>query len=71
MTTTFKLGELVCYRASFLRSISWFTNVPIDGKIVDVSDPEMPGIHWCDRDEPIRVNAKNLILKSELHLEPA
>jgi hypothetical protein len=71
MTHTFKEGDLVCYARKFLQSVGWYTDVPIDGKVVDASDPEMPGILWCDREEPIRMNAKNLVLKSELHLEPA
>jgi hypothetical protein len=71
MTKTFKRDDLVCYARRFLQSVGWYTDVPIDGKVVDDTDPQFPSVHWCDRDEPVRVNAANLILKSELHLEPA
>jgi hypothetical protein len=66
-----KKGDLVCYTKAFLRSTSWYTNVPIDGKIIDDSDQEFPVVRWCDREEPVRVHCKNLILKGRLHLEPA
>lgn len=71
MTNTFKKDDLVCYKSTFLRSVGWLTDVPIDGKVVDDTNARFPVVHWCDREEPIAVNAANLILKSELHLEPA
>lgn len=67
----FKRGDIVCYRATFLRSVGWYTNVPIDGKVTNDADPEVVSVQWCDQDVPVRVNAKNLILKRNLHLEPA
>lgn len=71
MKAVFEKGDIVCHRASFLRSISWYTDVPINGKVVDAGDPEMPLVLWCDRDEPCRINAKNILLYEERHKEPA
>ncbi len=49
---SYKPGDLVKHRASFLRSISWFTNVPKNGKVLQVEeDPHCPAmieVEWCD-----------------------
>jgi len=39
MKTEFKTGDIVCHKAEFLRSVGWYTNVPINGKILAVCPP--------------------------------
>ncbi len=67
MTTTFKINDIVCFRAEFLRSISWYTDVPINGKVLEV-DGELVTVRWCGG-EVGRVRRSNLLLFSERHLE--
>jgi hypothetical protein len=68
---TFKVGDIVCYRTQFLRSVDMYTDVPKDGVVTDGSDSHFPLVRWCDRDQTVRVNTANLVLRSLLHLEPA
>lgn len=70
MTTEFKKGDIVCHKAKFLRDIGWFTNVPINAKVLAV-DEDLVTVQWNDRDEPNRIHRGNLILFAERHLEPA
>jgi hypothetical protein len=62
---SFKAGDLVRHTSAFLRSTGWYTNVPKDGRVeaVDDSDPNfvLLTILWCDREQPIRVNACNVM----------
>lgn len=52
----YKPGDLVKHRAFFLRSISWFTNVPKNGKVIAVEDtndrkiygPPVIEVEWSD-----------------------
>jgi hypothetical protein len=69
MTTTFKPGDIVCHKATFLRSIAWYTNVPINGR-VEAVDGNILTVHWNDQENPTRILAANVILFSERHLEP-
>lgn len=69
MTTTFKIGDIVCHKATFLRNIGWYTNVPRNGKVTAV-DGDMLSVHWCDREDPARILAVNVIKYDERHLEP-
>jgi hypothetical protein len=77
MKTVFEVGDIVCYRSSFLRSIGWYTDVPINGRVVSAQHGACPGcegfpkVQWCDRDDAIAVNPANLILYNERHLESA
>lgn len=51
---SYQPGDLVKHRASFLRSISWFTNVPKNGKVLKAEDqdprygPPVIEVEWCD-----------------------
>lgn len=69
MTSTFKPGDIVCHKAAFLRSVGWYTNVPINGKVLEV-DGDLLTVHWNDQDEPTRIRRTNVILYPERHLEP-
>ena len=60
----FKDGDIVQYTRKFLQSVGWYTDVPIDGKITGRLDDVFVYVHWCDRDDPILINAGNLKLKS-------
>jgi hypothetical protein len=76
MANTFKVGDIIVHKSSFLRSVGWYIDVPINGKVLEVEEPDKHGwqmvtVQWNDRESPIRVNAGNLILESEKHLEPA
>ena len=66
--TRLRPGELVRYTSAFLRSAGWYTDVPIDGKVLEV-EPEkkrvsdttyVVTVQWCDRDAPIRVLSCNI-----------
>ena len=53
---TFQQGDIVRHRAEFLRSISWYTDVPKDGLVVSVGEssggvPAIVVVQWNDRDE--------------------
>lgn len=69
MIAKFKPGDIVCHKATFLRSICWFTDVPINGRVESICDPYVK-VQWCDRGEAILINPANIILYSERHLEP-
>lgn len=69
MTHEFKAGDVVCYSRAFLKSTAWYTDVPINGRVLDV-DEDYITVLWHDRTDPIRVRDTNLILYKERHLEP-
>ena len=64
-TYTYKKGDLIKHRASFLRNTGWYTNVPIDGKVTDPMDGQMDDrylmVQWCDSDVPVMIS-RNVIL---------
>lgn len=76
----FAIGDQVEYRASFLRSVQWITNVPRRGKILEflhegrIAVVEF-GIDELCLDDPSqrlrKVNVANLIHRDEMHKEPA
>jgi len=70
MTTGFQVGDLVCHSRRFLRSTSWYTNVPYDGKVVELLDHDLVMVHWCNQDEPSPNHKDHIILFREKHLEP-
>jgi len=72
MKTIFEQGDIVCFRRSFLQSIGYYTDVPLNGKVLDVMGTGgglLVLVEWCD-DHISRVNTKDLILYSERGLEP-
>lgn len=62
----FKVGDTVRYRKQFLRSTSWYTNVPRNGTVTSLRS--LPGIgqlcevDWCEYDPPGTVGSFNLEL---------
>jgi len=68
-------GDVVRYAAKFLKSVGWYTDVPDNGTVTD--DPKRVGgmtlvkVLFVGEGEARNVNAKNLILASRSHLEPA
>ena len=64
----FKEGDIVQHKSQFLRSTSWYTDVPIDGKVISVDD-ELVTVRWCDQEEPSRIHEENIKLKDKW--EPA
>lgn len=69
MTTTFKVGDIVCHKATYLRNTGWYTNVPVNGKVVALSSGFL-SVLWCDRDQDSLIHPANIILFDERHLEP-
>ena len=71
---SFKVGDIVCHSRAFLRSTSWYTNVPTNGKVTDVDcdrvgrGPEMLTVEWCDG-HTNRILACNVRLYAKRHLE--
>lgn len=72
----FKVGDIVKWKACFLKSTCWFTNVPIDGKVVEYPvdfgkgisggpNTDYARIVWCDWKEAKIVNVRNIMLASE------
>jgi len=72
MTTNFKVGDVVVFRAAFLRSVGWHTDVPERGTVTEVHEQPFPRVlvDWHDDHGPTGSASKNLILESEKHLEP-
>lgn len=70
MTTNFKVGDIVCHRAGFLRSVGWYTDVPINGRVEAITNEYMGivQVEWSDGNVG-RILSTNLILYSERHLE--
>ena len=69
MTTTFKPGDIVCHKATFLRSIGWYTDVPINGRVEAVEDGVLT-VLWNNHKDPTHILGVNVILYSKRHLEP-
>lgn len=69
MTKTFKPDDIVCHKAAFLRSVQWYTGVPINGKVQDVKG-DLVLVLWSNEDQPTYIRDSNIILFSERHLEP-
>ena len=46
-----KVGDIVCYKASHLKSLHWFTNVPINGKITKLEGDKRFANFLSSRDE--------------------
>lgn len=49
----YKKGDIVKHKASFLRSVGWYTDVPINGLVVqDQETADSPvRVHWNDADD--------------------
>ncbi len=71
----FREGDVVCHSAAFLKSTSWYTNVPINGRVVFVDrdragrGPDMLTVEWADG-HSCRILACNVRLYNQRHLEP-
>lgn len=62
---TIKVGNIVRHKTSFLRSISWYTNVPKNGKvtkIIPLGQTSLAVVDWSAPGEeaPVKVNVANL-----------
>ena len=55
----FQPGDLVRHKSSFLQSICWYTDVPINGKVIS-NDGYFTLVEWCDQEEPKRICTSNL-----------
>jgi hypothetical protein len=68
----FKVGDIVAFRASFLRSVGWFTDVPRNGRVVAVTGPfsghQVVTAEWCDGNT-FKTLDTNLLHFNRLHLE--
>lgn len=68
MTRRFEVGDKVEYRAAFLRSIGWVTNVSTGGVIDAAPNQHIVRVRWPDG-RTVSVNTANLIHKEDLHKE--
>jgi hypothetical protein len=66
-TPPFAVGDLVMHRASFLRAIGWYTDVPVNGIVKGYGElgPNYPLVLWSDAVDPTSVNAMNIILEGK------
>ena len=55
----FSVGDIVRHTGEFLRSVGWYTNVPINGKVTNVSDRYVY-VLWSDRNKPKPINPANI-----------
>ena len=62
---TYKTGELVRYTSEFLRYTGWFLDVPINGVIVDDSDPQVALVVFSDSTDRV-----DRVLWSNLEADP-
>ena len=47
---SFKVGDIVKHKASFLKSTGWYTNVPTNGEVKATTlSGEYVHIQWCNR----------------------
>ena len=48
----YKKGDIVRHRAEFLRSTGWYTNVPINGQVLEAPDAvenhQLLTVEWSD-----------------------
>ncbi len=67
--TTFKVGDVVTFKALFLRSVGWYTDVPKNGCVIEVVDAGKPHewcrVEWDGAYGITSVLSRNLILKRE------
>ena len=66
----FSVGDVVCHRAAFLRSIGWYTDVPMNGEVREVG-PRFLKVVWNDQPDadPQRILPANVIHYDRRHLE--
>lgn len=69
MTKTFKAGDIVCHKGAFLRSVQWYTHVPLNGFVQKV-EGDLVLVLWNNETLPTFIRDSNIILYSERHLEP-
>jgi hypothetical protein len=72
-STLFKVGDIVCHKAAFLRSIGWYLDVPRDGRVTAVgvfSGGQLLSVDWSDDIGSTKCLGSNVILASRKHLEP-
>lgn len=65
----FRVGDVVKHTAAFLESVGWVTDVPIDGKVVElvpVGDTLFTRIEWSGgAPQPKLIHPKNIMLKGQ------
>ena len=64
----FSVGDIVKHKGSFLKSICWYTNVPIDGKVMSIDDHTgWPRVLWCDSEDDYAslINPANIMLANK------
>jgi hypothetical protein len=62
----FKVGDIVKHKSSFLKSIGWYMDVPIDGKVMSIDERiGWPRVQWCDDDRSMLINPANIMMANE------
>ena len=68
----FKVGDVVAFRAKFLRSVGWLTDVPRNGKVIVVTGPlsghQVVTAEWSDGNT-FKTLDSNLIHFNQIHKE--
>jgi hypothetical protein len=67
---SFKVGDIVKHKASFLKSCGWYTNVPVNGKVVAIEDPARLGIgcvqvDWSDGSASRPIRESDILLAKD------
>lgn len=70
----YQVGDIVCHTAKFLKSTRWYTNVPMNGRVLfaeepDTRYPSILEVEWCDG-HTSRILATNVVLYNKRHKEP-
>ena len=58
----FRKYDLVKYKASFLQSVGWYTDIPRHGTVTEVCNENYVMVEWYDRDYDTMVNVSNIML---------
>lgn len=65
-----KIGEHVCFKSAFLKSISGHHLGHLRGIVINI-DGMIAKVHWVGGEGPMHVLVKNLTPVNRLHLEAA
>jgi hypothetical protein len=63
-STEFKVGDVVKFKASFLQSVQWYTDVPMNGVVKELLKYGNVLVAWCDGYES-GVHPKNIMLNGK------
>jgi len=67
---TFSEGDIVKHKAEFLRSVGWYTDVPVNGQVVKAEELRSGQILTVDWSDGItsKILANNVVLAGKVEL---